>query len=107
MAEIRETHVKRDEHGRVTDTKVIIEHPKKKAGFGWGLLLGVVLIAGAMLAFAYSQGSFQEAGLEADRVTAQVEEQTGAVVDTTQNAIGETAESAQQAANETSETVTN
>ncbi|HYD87375.1 MAG TPA: hypothetical protein VEA80_07865 [Vitreimonas sp.] len=100
MAEIRETHVKRDENGRVTDTKVIIDHPKKKSGFGFGLLLGVVLIAGALLAFVYSQGSFQEAAREADQVAAQVEQQTASVADTA----GDTAD---RTGDTTSETVTN
>jgi hypothetical protein len=31
MAEIRETHVERDAHGNVTDTRVVVERPKKKA----------------------------------------------------------------------------
>jgi len=104
MAEIRETHVKRDEHGRVTDTKVIIEHPKrKKGGFGLGILLGVILIAGALLAFVYSQGSFQQAGAEADQMTAQVEQQTAEVADNT----SATLDGAADTASETSETVTN
>jgi cytoskeletal protein RodZ len=107
MAEIRETHVKRDEHGRVTDTKVIIEHPKKKGGFGLGLLLGVILIAGALLAFVYSQGSFQEAAREADQVTAQVEQQTAEITDSTANTLSGVADTTADAASETSETVTN
>lgn len=103
MAEIRETHVERDEQGRVTDTKVIIDRPKKKGGFGLGMLLGVVLIAGALLAFVYSQGSFQQAGVEADQMAAQVETQTAEVAD---NA-GAVIENAGETVSETSETVTN
>lgn len=104
MAEIRETHVKRDEHGRVTDTKVIIDHPKKKSGFGLGLLLGVVLIAGAILAFVYTQGSFQEAAREADQVAAQVEQQTASIADTTTQTVERSTDAA---VDTTSDAVTN
>ena len=115
MAEIRETHVERDEDGRVVDTKVVIERPdehrRKGGGFGWGMLLGVILIAGAIIAFAYSQGSFQQAGVEADQATAQIEETAGATAENAGDAIeqaGDNAEQAgDQAANETSETATN
>lgn len=111
MAEIRETHVERDEDGRVVDTKVTIDRPKKGGGFGWGMFLGVILIAGAIIAFAYSQGSFQQAGVEADQATAQIEETAGATAETAGDALeqaGDNAEQAgDQAANETSETATN
>lgn len=110
MPEIRETHVERDEQGRVVDTKVTIDRePARRrrsggGGFGWGLLLGVLLIVGAIIAFAYSQGSFRQAGLEADRAAAQIEE-------TTESAAGQSLEGArlaeEQTANETSETATN
>jgi hypothetical protein len=52
MAEIRETHVERDADGNVTDTKVVIERPRKKGGFGWGMLFGVLLIAAAVIGFS-------------------------------------------------------
>lgn len=107
MAEIRETHVERDADGNVTDTKVVIDRPKKKGGFGWGMLLGVLLIAVAVIGFAYSQGSFQQAGVEADQVAAQVEQSTESAVDTTGDAINEATENTDQALNETGETATN
>jgi len=107
MAEIRETHVERDEDGRVTDTKLIIDRPKKKGGFGWGMLLGVLLIAAAVIGFAYTQGGFQEAGIEADQATEQIEQSTEGAIDTTQQALNETAESTEEAVDETSETATN
>lgn len=107
MAEIRETHVERDSDGRVTDTRVVVERPKRKGGFGWGMLLGVILIAGAIIAFAYSQGSFQQAGVEADQATAQLEQQTDQAIDTTGAALEQTGENAEQAANEMSDTATN
>jgi hypothetical protein len=97
MAEIRETHVERDEDGRVTDSKVVVERPRKKGGFGWGLLFGVILVAGAIGFFAYSQGSFQQAGVQADQATAQVEDTTSAAVDSATNS----------ADNQTSDTATN
>jgi hypothetical protein len=75
MAEVRETQVTQDLDGNVVDRKTVIERPRKKGGFGWGLLLGVVVIAGAIVAFSYNQGSFQSAGREADQATrtAQIE----------------------------------
>jgi hypothetical protein len=105
MAEVRETHVERDADGRVTDTKVVIEKPRRKGGFGWGMLLGVLLIAAAVLGFAYSQGSFQQAGVEADQATAQIEQSTESAVDQTGQAIDQATEDTAQ--NETSETATN
>lgn len=99
MAEIRETHVERDADGRVTDTKVIVERPRRKGGFGWGMLFGVLIIAGAILAFAYSQGSFQQAGVEADQATAQVEEQTSTVAENTGDALETAGDQAEQATN--------
>ncbi len=107
MAEIRETHVERDEDGRVTDTKVIVERPKKKGGFGWGMLFGALLIAAAVIGFGYSQGSFQQAGVEADQVAAQVEQSTEGAVDATSDAVDDAAQSTDQAMNETSDTATN
>jgi hypothetical protein len=107
MAEIRETHVERDADGRVTDTKVVVERPKRKGGFGWGMLFGVILIAGAIIAFAYSQGSFQQAGVEADQATAQIESTTDTAIDTTGATLEDAGDTAEQAANETSDTVTN
>ena len=62
MAEVRETQVTQDMEGNVVDRSTVIERPKKKGGFGWGMLLGVLIIAGAVVAFAYNQGSFQSAG---------------------------------------------
>lgn len=99
MAEIRETHVERDEHGNVTDTRVVVERPKKKGGFGWGMLFGVVLIAGAVIAFAYSQGSFEQAGMRADTATAQIEEQTSTVAENAGDAIENAGDQVEQATN--------
>lgn len=94
MAEIRETHVERDDDGRVTDTKVIIERPRKSGGFGWGMLFGALLMAGAVAGYGYSQGSFQQAGVEADQVAAHVEQQADSAVDNTQQALNETSDTA-------------
>jgi cytoskeletal protein RodZ len=99
MPEIRETHVERDADGRVTDTKVVVEHPKRKGGFGWGMLFGVLIIAGAIIAFAYSQGSFQQAGVEADQATAQIEDQTSTVAENTGDALESAGDTAEQATN--------
>lgn len=76
MAKIRETDIERDVDGSVvTTTEHVIERPKRGGGgFGWGMLMGVIVIAGALIAFAYNQGSFQSAGRQADQATAQVEQ---------------------------------
>lgn len=108
MAEIRETHVERDAQGRVVDSVARVEdvpgeqeaaRARKRGGFGIGLLIGVLLIAGAILAYAFSQGGFQQAGREADQAAAQVQQQTEQMIDETAAASRE--------ASKTSETVTN
>lgn len=95
MAEIRETQVDRDAEGNVLGQRdFIVERPKKRGGgFGWGLLFGVALIAVALVAFAYSQGSFMNAGADADRATAQAE---SSLTQTAENA----GDAAQQAGNQ-------
>ena len=92
MAEVRETQVTRDMEGNVVDRSTVIERPKKKGGFGWGLLLGVLIVAGAIVAFAYNQGSFQSAGREADQAT-----------QTAQVQVDRTADNARQAVNNATE----
>lgn len=99
----RETHQPHDhEDRRVVEREVMVERPKKKGGFGWGVMFGAVLLAGAILAFAYSQGSFQHAGVEADQAAAQLEQQTDQAVDATQDAL-----QSAQADNESRDAATN
>jgi hypothetical protein len=98
MAEIRETHVERDADGRVIDTTVT-HHKKGGGGCGWGMLLGVVIIAGAIIAFAYSQGSFQQAGVEADQATAQVEDQSRTVAENAGDAVENAGDQVERATN--------
>lgn len=98
MAEIRETHVERDANGNVVDTKVV-QRRKGGGGFGWGMLFAVILIAGAVIAFAYSQGSFQQAGVEVDRATEQVGAQTEAVAENAGDAIENAGDSVERATN--------
>jgi hypothetical protein len=120
MAEIRETEVERDAEGRVVGYRErVSEHVeddkpvrRKGGGFGWGLLFGALLIAVAIVAFAYSQGGFQQAGVEADQVATVVEEQTDDVVERTDDALQGAADTTQDAVentttDETSETATN
>lgn len=101
MPEVRETHVERDADGRVTDTKVVVDRdePKRGGGFGWGMLFGVIIIAGAIIAFAYSQGSFQQAGVEADQATAQIEDQTRTVAENAGDIAEDAGDSVEQATN--------
>lgn len=95
MAEIRETHVERDANGNVVDTKVV--QRRKGGGFGWGMLFAVLVIAGGIIAFAYSQGSFQQAGAEADRAAAQVETQTEVAAENAGDAIENAGDQVEQA----------
>lgn len=99
MAEVRETKIERDADGHVINTtEHIIERPKRRGGgFGFGMLLGVILIAGAIIAFAYNQGSFQTAGRQADQAAAQIEQQVDETAAATQ----------QEAANLNNDTVSN
>jgi hypothetical protein len=100
MEEIRQTHVERDADGRVSDTKVVVDRPKRKrGGFGWGMLLGVLIIAAGVIAFAYSQGSFQQAGVEADQATAQIERQASTAAENTGDALETAGDQAEQATN--------
>jgi hypothetical protein len=122
MAEVRETEVERDADGRVVGYRErVSEHVdddkkthRKGGGFGWGLLFGALLIAIAIVAYAYSQGGFQQAGVEADQVASVVEAQTDDVVERTDDALQGAADTTQDAVdntttttNETSETATN
>lgn len=100
MAEIRETHVERDADGRVVDTKVIVDRPKRRGGgFGWGMLFAVLVIAGGLIAFAYTQGSFEQAGVQADQATAQLEDQTSAVAENAGDALESAGDAAERATN--------
>jgi flagellar basal body-associated protein FliL len=99
MAEIRETHVERDANGNVIDRRVVVDRPKKKGGFGIGMLLGVVLVAGAIIAFAYSQGSFQQAGVEADQAQSQIEAQTETVAENAGDAVENAGNQVERATN--------
>jgi hypothetical protein len=114
MAEIRETEVERDAEGRVIAYKErVSEHVddtrerRSGGGFGWGMLLGVLVLAVAIIAFAYSQGGFQQAGIEADQAAAVIDEKTDEAIGATDTALQDAADTTQQAVNETSDTATN
>ena len=102
MAEIRETEVDRDADGNVVVRRDrVVERPRKSGrGFGWGLLFGIAIIAIAIVAFSYNQGSFQSAGARADRVTAQAE---SSLTQTAENA----GDAAARAGNQIEETTDN
>lgn len=101
MAEVEETDVERDEDGRVIGYRQHIERPRKRGGFGWGLLLGMVLVAGGIVAFAYSHGSFQSAGVTADHATAQVEQQASNAAHQAGDQLNNAGDQAQQTAQQT------
>jgi hypothetical protein len=81
MAKIRETEVERDADGRVTNVEERIERPRR-GGFGWGALFGLVVASAAVVWFAYSQGSFQNAGVKADVAAAHAEQTVGQTAET-------------------------
>lgn len=85
MPEIRETEVEHD--GERIYVERIDRSRRGGGGFGWGLLLGVLLIAMAIVGFSYSQGSFQSAGREADQATAQAETQLSQTAENAGDAI--------------------
>ena len=87
MAEVRETQVTKDMEGNVVDRQTTIEHPKKQSGFGWGLLFGVLIVAGAIVAYAYNQGSFRTAGARADRATQTAQVELNQTADNTRRAL--------------------
>jgi len=100
MAVIRETRVTPDVEGDVVERNTVTERPvvierrvvKKRGGFGWGMILGVLIVAGAIVAYAYNQGSFQTAGARADQAT-----------QTAQVEASQTADNARQAVNNATE----
>lgn len=100
MSDFRETRIERDAEGRIIgSTERIVERPdgreagraasdrrddarvadapKRKSGFGGGVIFGLVIAALALLVFVLSQGSFTEAGREADQAAAQAEQSVG------------------------------
>lgn len=95
MAKIRETEVRVDDEGHeIGRTEHIVERPKRGGGgFGWGLLFGVILVAGAITLWSYNQGSFQTAGRQADQATQVAQEQVSGAVDSTQQALNDNTES--------------
>lgn len=106
MAEIRETEVERDADGRVVAYKERVSERgedrvvrRRGGGFGWGMLLGMFVLAVAIIAFAYNQGSFQQAGVEADQATAQIEQQTETVAENTGDVLETAGDQAEQATN--------
>lgn len=73
MARIRETQIERDENGRVVEERVEI----KRRGAGFAPFLFVVMLAAIVAGGIYvaQQGSFEQAGIEADQGVAQLEQQ--------------------------------
>jgi hypothetical protein len=78
IQETRETTVVTDAQGNVTET---MERgrtvPPRRSGFGKGALFGIALAALAIALFAYSQGSFRNAGADTDRAAIEVKDQAG------------------------------
>jgi CRP-like cAMP-binding protein len=93
-----ETQIVTDRDGRVVETTERQTKPARRgSNFGAGALFGVVVAVGAIAVFACSQGSFRNAGADADRTTAQVQEQVGAAAQNTGDALETAGDSAKQA----------
>ena len=92
MAEVRETQVTKDTEGNVLDRRTTIERPRRKGGFSLGLLIGVLIVAGAIVAFAYNQGSFQTAGVRADQATQTAQTELNQTADNTRQAVNNATE---------------
>jgi hypothetical protein len=105
MAEnkIRETQVVTDNEGRTVETTERETKPTRRGpGFGAGTIFGMIILASAIAIFAYSQGSFRNAGVDADRATAQAQESIGNAAENAGNgleAAGDDAQEAGRAAN--------
>src|SRR5262249_10165185 len=102
MAEIHETEVERDADGRVIGYKQHVERPRRSGGgFGWGLLLGLLIAVIAVGYFTYTHGSFQDAGRSADQATAQLEQKAGDTAHQAANSLNTAGDQAQQTAQQT------
>lgn len=110
MADIREAEVERDADGRIIGykepvaTERVVERPvvvRKKGGFGWGLLFGLLIAIIGIGVFAYNHGSFEGAGRSADQATAQVEQKAGDSAHQAANSLNNAGDRAQQTAQQT------
>jgi hypothetical protein len=91
MDEVRTREVYRDSDGNIVREEPVVRERhvevKKGGGFGWGAIIGLIIAAAAIAIFAYSQGSFTQAGSEADRAASQAGVQMNNAADATGNAV--------------------
>lgn len=93
-----ETQVVTDSRGGVVETTERQTKPVRRGGgFGMGALLGFFVVVAAIAIFAYSQGSFRNAGADADRATSQAQQQIGAAAERTGDALETAGDNAKQA----------
>lgn len=108
IRESRETQVISDADGRVVETTERQTKPVRRGGnFGTGALFGFFILVAAIAIFAYSQGSFSNAGADADRATTQVQEQIGAAAQNTGDALETAGDNAKQAGEDVNENAQN
>jgi hypothetical protein len=92
--EVRTKEVYRDSEGRVIREEPVVRERhvevKKGGGFGIGALIGLLIAVAAIALFAFSQGSFSQAGREADQATSQAGVGLNQAADKTGNAIENT-----------------
>lgn len=98
IRETRETDVPSDANQRIVVDAPRQTKPVRRGGsFGGGVLLGALAAAAAAAIFAYSQGSFQNAGADADRAAVQARHQVGAAAQGAGNALETAGDNAKQA----------
>ena len=89
--EIRTRDVYRDSDGHVVREEPLVRERhvevKKGGGFGVGAIIGLIIAAAAIVIFAMSQGSFSEAGREADQAAGQAGVELNQAADATGNAV--------------------
>jgi hypothetical protein len=86
--EFRETEITRDAGGNaVKTTERQVEPVRRRSNFGGGLVFGIVAVVVVIGAFAYSQGSFRNAGADADRAAVRAQESAGVAAQTTGDAL--------------------
>ncbi len=94
--EVRETQVVTGADGRVVETSEI-RSGRRGGGFGTGAVFGIVILAVAVVAFAWSQGSFTNAGADADRATVEAQDGIGNAIENTGDVLETAGDNAKQA----------
>jgi hypothetical protein len=100
MARVREVDIDHDDVGRpYVERERVVRRGIVGGGVGWGMLAALVLIIAAFIAFAYYGGSFEQLGADADRATANINQQVDETAGATGDALEDAGERADRALN--------